>query len=315
VTGRGRWWYRLGVVVAAALVAGGAVTAYRAHRAMVGPAGAVRAYFAALQRGDAAGALALGAVPAGAHLLLTAAVLHEQQALGPLRNVTVEHATVAGDRGVVRVRYDVALSSAPQEIEDDIAVVRRDGEWRLTRTAVRIRLTLGGAQDRAALLGRALPRGPVLLFPGAVPVRFDSPYLQFAPDAGAVSFSAGASSLLPVELSPAGKDAVVSALATAVRRCLAGAAPVDPRCPVPDDRYVPGSVRGELTSTLTDAVRVELQAGAAGVVDVSATVMARASYRRLTYANVVRRGRGRVQLALVAQVYATSPVRLSWTPQ
>lgn len=313
MSGRARRWYWLALAAAVALLAGGAVVAYRGYRATAGPAGAVRGYFAALQRGDAAAALAFGTVPAGRRMLLTGAVLREQQALGPLRGVTIERTSTSGARGTVRVRYDVGLAAAPEEVEDDVPVVRRRGVWFLAHTAVRTRIALGGSQDRAAVLGRPVPRGSLLVFPGAVPVRFDSPYLQFAPDAGVVTFTSGPASVFPVELSSAGKDAVMTAVESALRQCLSGAAPVDPRCPLPDDRYVPGSVRGRLVGDVVDAVRVDLQAGPSGLVAISGTVAAFASYRRLGYTNIARRGHGTVQLDVAASTYATRPLQLHWT--
>ncbi|MGN6607480.1 MAG: hypothetical protein ACTHMS_10800 [Jatrophihabitans sp.] len=313
MTARARWGFRLGGLIALALIAAGMLVAVRGGAEPTGAAGAVRAYFAALQRGDAAGALAEAVVPAGRRLLLTDAVLREQDALGPLRDVVVGSASTKGDRGSVRVRYRVALPDDPQQVDDVVPVVRRQGTWLVARAAVRTSLALAQANDRAALLGHSLPRGPVLLFPGAVPVRFDSPYLQFGPGTGAITFATGAQTLLPVQLSQAGTDAVVAAMTTALRTCLAGTAPVDPRCPLPDDRYVPGSVRGALTGSVADAVHAQLQAGPSGLISITGSIAVTASYTRLSYANVPRSGRGAIQLDLSATAYAVRPLTVSWT--
>ena len=57
--------YWSAVVLAVAVLAGGAVFAYLGYRSTAGPDGTVRGYFAALARADAPAALGFGRLPAG----------------------------------------------------------------------------------------------------------------------------------------------------------------------------------------------------------------------------------------------------------
>src|SRR3954454_11020099 len=107
-------WYWIAVVAAAALFGGGLALAYLGYAATSGPDGAVRGYYAALQRSDAPDALAFGSVPNGAHILLTGDVLAEQQRIAPMRGFSVVSTVQDGDRATVRVRYTLAFPGNPQ---------------------------------------------------------------------------------------------------------------------------------------------------------------------------------------------------------
>jgi hypothetical protein len=308
---RRRGWFWTAVVLAAAAVLGGSVIAYRAYRQTASASGAVRGYFAALQRGDAAAALGFGDVPNGPHELLTGAVLRMQQSIAPIRSVHVQRTRTGGDRGSVRVQYTIDFPGTPQVVTNDVAVVRRSGVWRLAKSAVDTELLLPSAGDRADVLGRVVPKGEVLAFPGAAPVQFDTPYLELDPTEDYVSFDTGASLSVLTRLSDSGRRAVDAALSDALRHCLTDANP-DPRCPLPNDDFVPGSVHGALPSDLGSRMTVDLRAQPAGLIDIIGSVNVRARWTRLTFANVAVAGRGSLSLSITATAYPVPPIRIDW---
>lgn len=308
---RGRYW--TAVVLALCAVVGGGVLAYLGYRDTASASSAVRGYFEALERGEAATALGFGDVPDGSDVLLTARVLHAQQSIAPIRSVRVRSVHTSGQHGSVAISYTIAFPGNPQQVEDSIPVVRRSGLWRLARSAVGVALSMRTAADRAGVLGHRVPDGDVLMFPGAVPITFDSPYLQLDPAEDYVSFGSSALSVW-VDVSASGKTAVQHAVAAGVQACLAAGTHADPGCPLPSERFLPGSLHAELTGPV-QGLQVELADGPSGLLDISGTAPARGSYRRLTYANVPVTGQGRVTLQIHAVAYALRPIAIQWVAE
>jgi hypothetical protein len=301
-----RWMWWAGVLAAVALVAVGGVTAYRGYADSGGPKAAVRGYFAALARADAPTALGYGDVPPGPRDLLTSTALRTQQRLAPIRDVAIISSTRSGSHAEVGVRYRRGAAT----VTDTVALHQHGGSWRLDRVALRTALRVTPAADRATLLGAAVPTGPVLLFPGALPIRFDTGYLRVAPGHAALALGAAARTDVPVELTTAGRRAAETGLVAALRRCLAGMGPA--ACPVPGTRYVPGTLRGTIPAH--PSVTYSLSTAAAGVVEVTGRVTVdAATYRRLTFANRAVPGRGTVALPVHARMYVVRPGTLSWT--
>ena len=301
------------VVGAVALVVAGALLAVRGYERTAGPDGAVRGYFAALARGDSAAALAFGDVPDGPHTLLTADVLKSQQRIAPLRDVTVLATHRQGNRAVVVVRYVLDYPGSPQTINSRVPVHRQGNQWRLDAVAVPTSFDLERAVQRATVVGAGVPDGDTVVFPGAVPIGFDTPYLQLDAAEDSVSFGQASGGLrVYVEVSPAGKRAVLAEVQRVLTACLAGRGGA--ACPQPDERYVPGSIRGSVVGSLAEQVDVSLDDGTAGVLVVKGDVVVEASgYRRLTFLNRAAGGHGRVVLALHARAYAVRPLKLVWS--
>jgi len=307
-----RWLYWTAVLAGVLLVGGGVTLAVRGYRQTGGPAGAVRGYFAALARGDSAGALAFGDVPDGPHTLLTADVLRSQQRIAPLRDFHVVATRQQGDAATVSVRYVLDYPGSPQTVNSSVPVHRTDGGWRLDGVAVPISLELDRALQRATIVGAGIPDGDTLAFPGAVPITFDTPYLQLDAAEDTVSFGRPPDLDVYVEVSPAGRKAVVQAVQRALDACLAGRG--DPTCPLPDERYVPGSIRGRLAGRLADNLTITLDAGPAGLLDIKGEQPVEAtSYRKLSFVNRPSAGHGTVVLDLSARAYAVAPLRLVWS--
>jgi len=180
-----------------------------------GADGAVRGYFAALQRGDAAAALGFGDIPDGPRTLLTSTVLHEQKRIAPIRDVTITRTASESNQATVGVHYVLAFPDGPQSVDDSVAVYKRDGSWRLSHAAVATRLNLLGASERATIVGAPLPTDVVLVFPGAAPIRLDTGALALDTDTAVVRMDThdGADTSIVVVATDAGMTMVRNAVA------------------------------------------------------------------------------------------------------
>lgn len=298
-----------GVLIAVLLVVGGGALAYRGYESANAPGAVVGDYFAALAGSDAAAALALGDVPPGTHTLLTATVLRAQQRAAPIRDVSVTGVVRTGSRAKVHVRYLLDWPGAPERVAAVLSVREHSGRWRLDSVAVGTRLALDRAQQRATLAGGPVPNGMVLIFPGAVPVLFDTPYLQVVPRSASVPVQPDTTTYVQVRVSAAGSRAARAAVSAGLLQCFTHRDAVD--CPQPSDRYVPGSVHGALPAT-SPALTVTLASSSAGVLEVTGKVAVVGTHRRLTFANQDVHGKGRVVVLVRAVSYAVEPLRFAW---
>ena len=128
-------------------------------------------------------------MPAGPTDLLTDEVLAEQQAIAPLQDVSIDAVAEHGDRASVQVSYRLGFASGARRYRSVLHVVKRDSGWRLTTTVVATRIHVEQAVDRFNFAGTTAPSGPVLMFPGALPIRFDTPYLRVDPTTDSVQFA------------------------------------------------------------------------------------------------------------------------------
>jgi hypothetical protein len=300
-------WFAL--VMAVLVLLGGASVATGAVLSGGSPETVVWGYFAALARGDAAGALGYGQVPPGRHALLTPAVLAAQNSFGQVQDLVIRHVVVAGATAEVDVRYTVALRTGPVRVSDAVHVIRRDSGWRLLRSAVPVRLAAGNGRDLASIAGAALPGGRVLMFPGAVPVGFDTPNLVLAAGSRVLRFADSGYLNVGAAVSPAGRRAIVPALTDALRECLANRAAAEELCPLPDSSAgVPGSLRGSVRGAPTLTLRVR---SADGRIDIQADIPVYAAYQQLDDNNLA--SSQSVETASVsAFCYASSPGAVSW---
>ncbi|MCU1657467.1 MAG: hypothetical protein JWO57_2123 [Pseudonocardiales bacterium] len=307
---RGLYWFA--VLLAVAALVGGGVVAYASYAATAGPDGAVKGYLAALARSDAPAALGFGDLPAGPHNLLTSTVLREQQKIAPMRDVHIVSTDRNGPTATVTVRYRLAFASGTQQITDAVTVVSHKGSWRLARTALATQLQLLQASARATIVGAAVPVGPLLLFPGALPIRFDTPYLELDPATSGVRLSGPDQTELTVQVSAAGRTAVDSAVAAGVRSCLGGAPHADPRCPLPSDRSVPGSLRATVPANVAKSLVLSVARDARGVIQVTARLKLAGQYAELDFDNLPVIRKGAVTLSLQAKAFARTPILIDW---
>lgn len=301
--------YWTAVVLAAAAVFGGSLYAYIAYRETSGPDGAVRGYFAALERGDAAAALGFGDLPGGPTDLLTDQVLAQQLAIAPLRDATVESMHESGDRADVGYRYVLRFPSGDEHYSGTLRLVDHGNGWRLAAAAVAVRIHVAQAVDRMNFAGTTAPTGRVLLFPGALPIQFDTPYLRVDPATRAVQF--GGSRHLTVRIEPTrGADRLLATrLRARLRTCVRpGSSTV--ACPQPSPRTIPGSLRGRLLSV---KCRYRVTSEASGSISITGSAFFRGSYRTLTYDNVSVTHRGRLTLPVDAIAYPVKPLAVAFS--
>ena len=217
--------YWLTVVIAVAALAGGAVYAYLGYRDTAGPDGTVKGYFAALARSDAPAALGFGRVPAGPRDLLTSQVLAEQQQIAPLRDVQIQSVARSGSRATVRYSYQLRFRTGSRTVTGAVQVIDGAAGWRMTQTAVATTVKLDQATDRSTFAEAAVPEGRTLLFPGALPIRFDTPYLALTPRAAQVRFGGRRTTTLGVRATPAARLRLTAALHKRLTACVSGPPP------------------------------------------------------------------------------------------
>ncbi|HEX5116201.1 MAG TPA: hypothetical protein VFW65_13480 [Pseudonocardiaceae bacterium] len=303
------FWFTL--LLATALVLGGGSIAAGAYTADAEPGTVVLAYFTALQRGDAAGALGYGSLPIGSTTLLTPAILAAQNAAGPIQDVRVENVQRGGDSAQVEVAYTVGIAAGPVTVDDTVPVVRDGHGWRLAHSAVSQYVSAGDGSDLARFAGFAVPDGELPMFPGAVPVTYLTPNLTLAPGSRVASFDDGGLIAVDATVSAVGRTAIAAAVGTALRACLAGRSATQHLCPAPNPRLaVPGSLRGRLTGPVQRALRFQVS-GTAGLIGVTGNVPVAASYRQLD-ANDVASTRTTTAVPVAANAYVTRPDTIWW---
>lgn len=296
------------VLLSVAALLGGGAYAIAEYRADAGPQAAVTGYFAALARGDAPAALALGTVPPGPHGFLTSAVLAEQQRIAPLRAVRITAVSGSGSRAVVRFSYALGFATGSRTISGSVAVDRSRGVWRLARAAVATTVRIDQAADRLSFAGTSVPEGRTLLFPGALPARFDTPYLSLAPSTADARFGVS-DTAVRVDASAAAQKQLSAALDGKLRSCVS-APPPGADCPLPSPQYVPGSLRGRVTEL---RLTWRVSSDAAGSIYTTGSAVFIGSYRRLTYDNLPESKQGRVQLPIAATASAVAPLLVRWS--
>lgn len=302
--------FRLALVVALAVAVTGGVLAVRGYAAgRSDPESVVRAYFAALERGDAAAALGYGDLPDGPRSLLTDRALQAQQRVAPIRDLTVVSTRRVGDTATVAVGYTLGFDDGPVTVAADVGVRRVEGVWGLDATAVATRFDFDVAAQRAAISGVQVPAGRTLVFPGAIALTFDSRYLAGSAGNGSITFGARATTPVVVTVTAAGRRAMRSATLAALGRCLRAGSAVT--CPQPDERYVPGSLRGHVIGALHDP-KITLLPTQVGLLKLDATASVAIRYRRLDFRNEVRDGQGTRTVELHAIAAAVDPLSVRW---
>ena len=298
-----------------ALIGGGTVAAVTAVQ--VGdPADVVRAYFSALHAGDAPTALSYGRTPPGDHSFLTSAALSAQNRLAVIGLVRVDPAIVSGRTARVPVTYTVTPAAAPirPSIQTtDVPLHRQGRGWSLDRTAAVIRVVAVGAAHRATLAGAAVPDRPVALFPGIVPVGYDTTFIEQQLDSGYVTLTSTGTVRVGAQLSESGRAGVESAVGRAFTRCLVrpvGASQSCPLTPETSGRVVPGSLRGSLRRSAFDVVPTLRDAD--GLVTTSGSFFVAGRYQTLDFDNIAATATGTVRVSFTAALYVTRSGSVRW---
>jgi hypothetical protein len=141
------------------------------------PSSVVTSYLRALARGDARTALSLGRKPAD-RTLLTAAVLHQQQTLGPITAIKVVGSDTGDYGAIVHVRYRVGNST----IDDHFEVIPKGSGWTLAHTAVDVLVTGAGDLRSPTVFGQSIgTRTEVYAFPGVITFGSMDPAFALSP--------------------------------------------------------------------------------------------------------------------------------------
>lgn len=264
----------------------GTSIAVGAYQGAGDPGTVVQAYFAALSSGDAAGALGYGDLPSGRHDLLTSAMLAAQNATAPIGNVTIGQVRRSANNALVNISYTLAFSSGKATVLDAIPLSRRGHYWRLTRSAVPLSINPGNGSTLANFAGSQIPSGDYAMFPGAVPVTYDTPNLELDPFSRFVHFAGNGNLQVNAQVSAVGKKVITPVVRAALTACLAGEDKAETLCPLPDlDVGVPGSLRGIATGQTTGPVLLLVE-GPSGKIDITEEAAVNATYQKLDENNL-----------------------------
>jgi hypothetical protein len=312
VPGRYQHLFWFGLLLATAVTLAGASITIGAYQAAADPAAVVRAYFAALSAGDAAGALGYGDVPAGRHDLLTADVLAAQNAVAPISDVTVlrvlhPNPTIA----VVGIGYTLDFASGPAVVSDFVAVSRRGHDWRLVESAVPEKLDPGNGSTLATFAGSTVPTGDYPMFPGAVPIVYHTPNLEADSSSRVVRFTGTGDMQVNAQVTAVGRKSIAPAVQAALAACLAGRGAPQALCPVPDpETAVPGSLRGRTTGKPGAGLQL-IVTSSDGEIDISEEATVSGTYQSLDENNLA--GATTVKsVGLRAHTFATAPGKIMW---
>ena len=314
---RGRVRRLLLSVLAVAALVGGTVVAVVTAAAATSPGQIVERYFAALSAGDAPAALGYGPAPTGEHEFLTSSALSLQTKLAAIDDVQVGTSTVSGRTARVAVTYRLtppAGSGTPSPQSSTVALHRSGRRWQLDSTAATVRVIATAAGHRATLAGAVMPTTAVALFPGAVPVRYDTSLIRMVSDPTYLTLGSTGDVRVGARLSPAGVSVVEATVRRTFQSCLSRGATAPVSCPLPPDGYqvVPGSLRGRLTRT-TFPSAPSLRAGNAdGLIEAAGTFVVNGRYQSLNFDNIASAKSGTVDVDFRAALYASAPAVLAW---
>ena len=224
---RRRYVFGGALALVAVLVAAGYL-AYGASSRGPSATSIVVSYLRALARSDAAAALAMGTAPAD-RSRLTPQVLHDQQELAPIHDITVVDSR-SGDYGaVVRVKY--LLGQTP--VDDEINVIRRGNGWALPSVAVNVEVSGASYLPAPTALGVPLAdTGEVWMFPGVLTFGSAQGDFALAPSTAVFTDPDRPAMVSPTAvLTPDGRTAATNALQRALGRCVRSRSLAPADCP------------------------------------------------------------------------------------
>lgn len=304
----------VGLLAVAALVAG-TVVAIVTATAATSPARVVREYFAALSADDAPAALSYGPAPTGDHDFLTSAALSVQQKLAAIGDVVLGAVTVSGRSAQVAVTYRLTpAAGAPSTQHSTVRLHRVGRGWQLDATAATVRIIATAAAHRATLAGAKIPAAAVELFPGAVPVQYDTGLIAQATDPVHLTLGSSGDVRVDARLSPSAVSAVEATVRRSFAGCLSRGAAAPLSCPLtPDeDHAVPGSLRGTLRHVTFDSAPSLRGTNADGLIETTGTFAVHGRYQLLNFDNIASSTAGTFTVTFRAALYASAPGVLAW---
>lgn len=209
------------------------------------PGDTVKAYFAALQAGEAKKALSYGKEAPGSSDLLTDEILRKQRDLAPIKDLKIVSET-AGYTGSVHLTVTIGDVAYDEQLN-----LEKVGEgWKLKTAAVQIKPYLSSDSDKQYLtiLGKPLPAsGVAYVFPGALDLGSTNKNLATqkakisvgddkgqASIKGLSSYSIGSSISIAFGLSDAAKTSARQQIAARYSQCAASKDRWPSGCPQSD---------------------------------------------------------------------------------
>lgn len=229
------------------------------------PGGTVKAYFAALQAGDAEKALSYGKEAPASTELLTDEVLRKQRELAPIKDLKIVGET-AGYTGSVHLTVTIGEVAYDEQLN----LEKVGDDWKLATAAVQIKPYSSYESDKknVTILGKPLPAsGVVYAFPGALDL--GSVNKNLAPQASKYSssdnkgqasvkglsrYGSGSSLSIAFGLSDAAKTSARQQIAAKYSACAASKDRYPAGCPQSDF----SGENGSYTWTAPNAQDIEL---------------------------------------------------------
>jgi hypothetical protein len=157
-----------------------------------------------------------------------------------------------------------------------------------------------------------VPTDPVLMFPGAVPIQFDTGTIELDPASAVVHADHPGDLQIAVLPTSSGRAAAQRAVAAAFTACLRGAPTADPRCPLPLGRAVPDSMTGTGPADIAGLLSVSVSTDPDGLFVVTGSITVFGRYQNLDFSNIVHTVTGRFPVSVNALAYTHPPVTVVW---
>ena len=207
-----------------------------------------------------------------------------------------------------------AGSGSPSSQQSTVALHRSGRGWQLDSTAATVRVVATAAGHRATLAGAAIPAAAVDLFPGAVPVSYDTSLIRTAADPLYLTLGSTGDERVGARLSPAGVTVVEATIRRTFQSCLTRGAAAPLSCPLTPagSQVVPGSLRGTLTRVSFTSAPSLQQSNADGLIETTGTFVVNGRYQSLDFDNISSSISGPVDVDFRAALYASEPGVLAW---
>jgi hypothetical protein len=299
-----------------AALAGAGVTGSQAvglYSSSHAPKAAVERYFEALQSGDAKAALGLADKPQTSQWL-TAQVLREQLKIASITNVSVSALSSSGTTAKVQARYRLQFRNGPKDVVDTVTLVKRGSLWRLDSPAGSVKIdAVGPGSDRVSLAGRPLTDQSVVMFPGALPVTTDSPFVVLDGHPSVPLARTNSTVRIEPHLSDEGRRKMAQAVDAALAVCLTAAQP-DLHCPAPAaSRVIPGTLRGTTTAKFSDGgASIDLSSSGKGIVAFGGLLDVTGTWKAWDFNNQIIPGKGKLRMNVVARASIDDLSTIVW---
>lgn len=233
------------VLLVIVLIAGVAIVRSLGGGSSEGPGATVKAYFAALQAGDAKKALSYGKEAPASTELLTDELLKKQTQIAPIKDLKIVSET---DSYLGQVHLTVTIGDVAYD--EELSMEKSGDQWKLKTAAVQIKPSISSEADKKYLtvLGKPLPAsGVAYVFPGALDLGSSNSNLtpqqskySVGDDKGQASvkglsaFSVGSYARIQFGLSDAGKSAAREQITAKYAACAASKQRYLQGCPQSD---------------------------------------------------------------------------------